>query len=170
MRESCRPLELRLTGTAQRVATLLLSPRSTQRPQRGLGPQPKGIWRLTIAGCLSITRSCLTKYGMGKDRCRQPAERAKEYSPGRQPWVNGPSMAKPQRGEGRCFRARPFRRPRWGLASPRGLAQGSLRFALGFIPAPPPEAKTRPHAGSERSPKTSSRKQEKTPLQCRVLS
>ena len=143
-------------------------------------------WRLTIAWCPSITRSCLTKCGMGKDRRQQPAERAKEYNPGRQglsvwsfvtasdvtsplvgdeergcathkgrryrlnrqprqPWFTRPLMTKPRRGDGRCFRARFFHRPRWGLASPRGLAQGSLRFALGFIPAPPPEANTRSH-------------------------
>ncbi len=73
---------------------------------------------------------------VGPDHRRQPAERAMEYSPGRQPWVTGPPLAEPRRGDGKCFRAKSFRRPRWGLASPRGLAQGSLRFALGFIPPP----------------------------------
>ncbi len=141
----------------------------TQRAQSSLRPQLKGIWRLTITGYPSITRSCLTKCGRSKDRRQQPAERAKEYSPGRQPWVTGPPIAKPRRGDGRCFRARFFHRPRWGLALLRGLAQGSLRFALGFIPPPPPEASPRQYTVTEGIPKTLSRKQEKTPLQCKEV-
>jgi hypothetical protein len=103
----------------------------------------KEDWRLTIARCPFIPCSCLTNGGpprlisdMVQYRRQQPAERAMEYSPGRQPSLFYTSRGTPGRGatavpgSGSCV----SRNRTEGIASPGGAlgcSHGCSESAVG---------------------------------------